>query len=172
MHSSIVWNKNFDFRTCGTWNFFEILWYQKNDQNPVANPAEILGKKNSKIVKISNCHGVCNKIRLSTQSKHNSKYLSEYHNVFNTPGALQILTSKFGFTVALKPQRNWKNSKIVHFSHMNPHRYRKVHNSAIPIFWVILGIQDSIRKKFELFCCAQHNFLRTYQNHRYSNEII
>ena len=83
-------------------------------------------KKISKIVKISNFHGVCNKIRLSTQCKHNSKHFSEYHIVFNTPGTLQILTSKFGFTVALKPQRNWKNSKIVHFSHMDPHKFRRV----------------------------------------------
>ena len=104
-------------------------------------------KKISKIVKISNFHGVCNKIRLSTQCKHNSKHFSEYHIVFNTPGTLQILTSKFGFTVALKPQRNWKNSKIVHFSYMDPHKFRTVYNSAIPILWGILGIQDSILKK-------------------------
>ena len=105
-------------------------------------------KKKSKILKISNLDGVCNKKCLCTQSKHNSKYTPQCYNVFNTPGTLQILTSKFGFTVALKSQRNWKNSKIVHFSHMNPHGFRTVHNSAIPILWGILGIQDSILKKF------------------------
>ena len=105
----MVWNKIFDFRTCGTWNFFEIVWYQKNDQNPVANPAEILKKKISKILKISNFDGVYKKKCLSTQSKHNSMKRNQCYNVFNTPGTLQILTSKFGFTVALKPQGNWKN---------------------------------------------------------------
>ena len=105
-------------------------------------------KKISKILKISNFDGVYKKKCLSTQRKHNCKQTPQCYNVFNTPGTLQILTSKFGFTVALKPQRNWKNLKNVHFSYMNPHRFRTVHNSAIPILWGILGIQDYMLKKF------------------------
>ena len=129
-------------------------------------------KKISKILKISNFDGVYKKKCLSTQSKHNSKKRNQCYNVFNTPGTLQILTSKFGFTVALKPQRNWKNSKIVHFSHMNPHRFRTVHNSAIPILWGILGIQDYMLKKFWDFCCAQQNFLLNFQKHQFLRKII
>ena len=118
--------------------------------------------KNSKILKISNLDGLCNKKCLSTQSKHNSKYRKECYNVFNTPGTLQILTSKFGFTVALKPQRNWKNSKIVHFSHINLHRFRNVHNRTIPILWGILGIQDSMLKKFWDFLLRATNFFAQF----------
>ena len=45
MHQCIVSNKNFDFRTCGTQKFWQILTYQKIEQNWLVNPAQIFKKK-------------------------------------------------------------------------------------------------------------------------------
>ena len=104
-------------------------------------------KKKSKILKISKFFKIFKKTFIYSQKKYNFFDCQGYSLFSSISETLQILTSKFGFTVALKPQRNWKNSKIVHFPHMDPHRYRSVGDSPIPIMWDVLEVQHSMLKK-------------------------
>ena len=64
---------------------------------------------------------------------------------------------KFRFTVALKLQRNFQNSKKYHFSHLNTHKSWGTNDSIIPILWNILGVQDYILKKFWNFLLRATN---------------
>ena len=94
------------------------FWHVKKTIKIRRGIQQKLSKKKSKILKISKFFKIFKKTFIYSQKKYNFFNFQAYSVFSNISETLQILTSKFGFTVPLKPQRNWKNSKIVHFSHM------------------------------------------------------
>ena len=108
MHQCIVSNKNFDFPTCGTQKFWQILTYQKIEQNWLVNPARIFKKRNRKFSKFHIFFKIFTKNVTYSQIKHNFEKMPWRIFFLKTWEGAQILIWKFRFTVALKLQRNFE----------------------------------------------------------------